>query len=271
MAIDLDTLWDYSKPELSEQRLRAALAGASPDDALILQTQIARTHGLRRDFAQAREILASIRSAALAASPEAQVHWWLEYGRTLASTTHPAEALTAEARAQARDAYTRAHDLAQAARLDVLAIDALHMMVVVDDTPADQLKWDLLAIDAMNASTQPDAKLWAGSLHNNVGYALHLLGRYDEALAQFELSKAAHAQRGKAANVRIADWMIAWTMRAQKRYAEARDIQLRLEREWDASGEPDPYVYEELEILYRELGDAAAAQRYADKLAATRR
>ena len=59
MAIDLAPLWDFSKPELSEQRLRAALATANGDDALILQTQIARTYGLRRDFARAREILGS--------------------------------------------------------------------------------------------------------------------------------------------------------------------------------------------------------------------
>ena len=41
MAIDLAPLWDFSKPELSEQRFRAALPGASADDQLILQTQIA--------------------------------------------------------------------------------------------------------------------------------------------------------------------------------------------------------------------------------------
>ena len=57
MAIDIDPLWDFSKPDVSEQRFRAALASATGDDALILQTQIARTYGLRKDFAKAQDIL----------------------------------------------------------------------------------------------------------------------------------------------------------------------------------------------------------------------
>ena len=40
-AIDVAPLWDFARPDVSEQRFRAALATASGDDALILQTQIA--------------------------------------------------------------------------------------------------------------------------------------------------------------------------------------------------------------------------------------
>ena len=69
MAIDLAPLWNFSQPELSEQRFRAALAGASRDDALILQTQIARTYGLRRDFAGAQQILKSIEAAGCDCEP----------------------------------------------------------------------------------------------------------------------------------------------------------------------------------------------------------
>jgi len=43
MRIDISKLWDFSDPELSEERFRSTLETASPDDALILQTQIART------------------------------------------------------------------------------------------------------------------------------------------------------------------------------------------------------------------------------------
>ena len=60
IAIDVTPLWDFSKPELSEQRFRAALETAEFVDALILQTQIARTHGLRKDFAKAQAVLAAI-------------------------------------------------------------------------------------------------------------------------------------------------------------------------------------------------------------------
>jgi hypothetical protein len=40
---------------------------------------------------------------------------------------------------------------------------------------------------------------------------------------------------------------------------------LRLERESRAAGQPDPYVFEELALLYRARGDAARADQYAAK------
>ncbi len=42
MTIDISALWDYSKPELSEQRFLSLLATASEEDTLILKMQIAR-------------------------------------------------------------------------------------------------------------------------------------------------------------------------------------------------------------------------------------
>ncbi len=69
MALDVSSLWDYANPALSEQRFRDAINTASRDDALILQTQIARTHGLRGDFLRAREALASTILAAALTQP----------------------------------------------------------------------------------------------------------------------------------------------------------------------------------------------------------
>ena len=270
MAVDIQALWDHSKPELSEQRFREALKTAGSEEALLLQTQIARTHGIRKDFARAREILGAIEPQATSASPQVQARYFLELGRTYASATHAQEAVTPEQRELARANYMRAFEVARAARLDDLAIDALHMMAFVDTEPKAQLEWDLKALAHMEGSDQPDAKKWEASLRNNVGYARHLMGEYDEALRQFRLSLAAHERAGRPRNVRVAHWMIAWTLRAQRRFDEAIAIQLRLEREWDDAGEPDPYVFEELEHLYRATGDAVRAETYAAKLRATR-
>lgn len=268
LAIDVAAMWDFSKPDVSEQRFRDALAAASPDEALILQTQIARTWGLRKDFAKAQAVLAGIAPAIPSASPEAQLRYWLEYGRTLASPAHTKEQMTPQAREQAREAYMKAFDIAKASRQDYLAIDVLHMLVMVDPAPDDQLKWNEKAIAYMEASDQPEAKKWAGSLYNNVGYAHHLAGRYDEALANYRKSLDAHEKANRPVAVRIAHWMIAHTYRAQKRWQEAIDIQLRLEREWEAAGAPDPYVYEELEHLYKATGNAERAAHYGAKLKA---
>ena len=68
MAIDLAPLWDFARPDVSEQRLRAALHTAAGDDALILQTKIARTYGLRQDFDRARTLLQQIEPSVAAAA-----------------------------------------------------------------------------------------------------------------------------------------------------------------------------------------------------------
>jgi hypothetical protein len=263
MTINVAALWDYDKPEISEQRFRSALPAASADETLILQTQIARTYGLRRNFSQAQQILAGIEPQIHSASLEAQSRYYLELGRTYTSAAHPPESQTPEVQELARSAFMRAFEIAQIGILDHLAIDALHMMTCVDTAPADQLEWNRKAVALMQSSAQQDARNWAGSLHNNSGYALHLLGRYDDALAEFKLALAAREREGNPQAIRIAYWMIAWTLRALNRLDEAIQIQLRLERECDAAEEPDPYVFEELEVLYRALNNNERADYYA--------
>ena len=263
MSINVMKLWDYDKPELSEGRFRSALSTASVDDALILQTQIARTYGIRRDFSRAREILAEIEPQIENASLEARVRYQLELGRTYCSAVHPPGPQTDVARELARSAYMRAFELAQDGKLDGLAIDALHMMTMVEPSPAEQLEWNRKAIALMEVSSQGDAKNWEASLRNNYGYALYLLDRYDDALEEFELALTARERDGDPGTIRIAHWMIAWTLRALGRLDEAVEIQLRLEKEWDEAGKPDPYVFEELEHLYRALSDDEKAEYYA--------
>ena len=264
-AVDVNALWDFGNPALSEQRLRAAQATASPDEVLILQTQIARSYGLRGDFVQAQALLDAMQPQLAGASAEVRVRHALESGRTLSSATHPPASQTPEVKARARDAYLRAHALAREARLDGLAVDALHMMAFVDTDPAAQLAWDQQALALVEASDQPAAKRWEASLRNNLGMALHGLQRYDEALAQFQQAVVLRERGQDAEATRVAHWMVAWTLRALGRNDEALAIQLRLEREGDAAGAPDAYVFEELELLYRARGDEPRARHYAER------
>jgi len=269
MAIDVSAMWDFGKPALSEERFRAALATAQGDDALILKTQIARTHGLRRDFDQARALLAEVEPQLNAAGPEARVRYWLELGRTYSSATHDPSSQVADTKARARAAYDNALAVATAEKLDYLAIDTMHMYAFVDRTPADELAWADRALAVLEASQQADAKQWEASLRNNRGYALHQLGRNDEALAEFKRALAARERQGDVRSIRIAHWMIAMTLRHMGRHYGALEIQQRLEREWDADQEPDPYVFEELEKIHRARGETARADHYAARLKAT--
>jgi len=196
MAIDLDALWNFGDPAASEQRFRAALPNASPDDALLLQTQIARTYGLRGDFATARLVLADVAPRLSTAGAEVQARYYLELGRSYASATHPPESQSDATRQLARDAYTRAIDISTSAALDAVHVDALHMLGFVDTAPADQLKWARAALAVAEASSQADARRWAASLHNNIGYALHEQGDLTAALDEFETALTLREQRG---------------------------------------------------------------------------
>jgi tetratricopeptide (TPR) repeat protein len=269
MAIDLRPLWDFSKPALSEERFRAALATAQGDDALILKTQIARSWGLRRDFGKAREILAEVQPQIARAGAEAQTRYWLELGRTWASATHGPELLTPEAKAQARSAYDQALATAKAAKLDGLAIDTVHMYAFIDTDPESGLKWADEGLRLAKASTQPAARRWEAALRNNRGVALNQLKRHAEALVELKTALQLIEDDGRVSDTRVAHWMIANTLRLMGRLDEARDIQLRLERAFDADKEPDPYVFEELEAIYKAQGNAERAAHYAARLKAT--
>ncbi|HZV94260.1 MAG TPA: tetratricopeptide repeat protein [Caldimonas sp.] len=269
MAIDPRALWNFNEPAQSEQRFRSALSGASAEDQFILHTQIARTYGLRKEFTRSQEILRELESTLANASVEAQAWYWLELGRSLSSGTHSSESQTADTKARARQAYEHALAAARSGGFDGLAIDALHMLAFVDTAPADQLKWGEEALSVALASSQPAAVAWRASLRNNIGYALHQLGRFEEALAQFQEALALREQKSDIQATRIARWMVAWTLRAMERTDEALAIQLRLEAERAAAGTPSSYVFGELELLYLARGDEARAAHYAGLKMAT--
>jgi len=264
-ALDLPALWDFSQPAASEKRFREALATATGDDALVLRTQIARTHGLRGDFDEARSLLARIEPELKDAGPEPRIRYELEMGRTYVSAAHPPGSRTPEANTRARRHFEAALALARPSKKDGLAIDAIHMMAFIDTAPADQERWAREALAVVEASDQPAATRWEASIRNNLGYALHQQGRYAEALMQFREALAIRERGTNAAATRTARWMVAWTLRALGRTDEALGIQLRLERESDAAGEPDPHVFDELALLYRTKGDEERATHYADR------
>lgn len=248
--MNIRSLWDFDDPATSEAVFRRLLAEAQGDDALSLRTQIARTHSLRRQFAQAHAELDALLPALDGAGPEPRVRHLLERGRTLRS---------AGERQQARPLFAQAVELARAARLDELAVDAMHMVALVEPDTADQLAWNDRALALALASDEPNARAWEGSLANNIGMSLHGAGRFDEALASFRQALAARERDGKPVQLRIAHWMVAWTLRALRRHEAALAIQLRLEREWAEAGAVDGWVFAELGENLLALGREAEA------------
>ncbi|KRB24962.1 tetratricopeptide repeat protein [Rhizobacter sp. Root16D2] len=260
--MDIRSLWDFDDPAASGALFRRLLADAQGDDALSLRTQIARTHSLRRQFAEAHAELDAMLPALDAAGAEPRVRHLLERGRTFRS---------AGEREQALPLFVQAVDRAHAAGLDELRVDAMHMVALVEPDTDDQLAWNDRALAAALASDEPNARAWEGSLANNIGMSLHAAGRFDEALASFRQALAARERDGRPSQVRIATWMVAWALRAMKRHDEALALQQRLAQEWAAAGEVDGWVYAELGENLAALGRGPEAgpwfERAIDALA----
>lgn len=235
-SVDILALWNFDDLPASEAAFRAALAGAGSDDALSLQTQIARTYSLRSRFDEAHALLDRIEPALAGAGPEPRVRYLLERGRTWRSSKQVEKA---------RPLFAEAVERAVAAKLEFLAVDAMHMVAIVAP-PAEQLAWNQRALAAAQAAADPAARDWDASLASNIGMTLHGQGRYEDALASFRTALAARERIGKPGGIRVAHWMIAWTLRSLKRHDEALVILQRLERETAASGRPDAWVFEEL-------------------------
>ena len=257
--LDLAALWDFNNPALSEQRFKAALAVAPGDDALILQTQIARSHGLRRDFSSARRLLVELQPQLATASAEARVRHALEWGRAHASARHLPEAIDDAAKAEARQAWQPALALARVADLDDLAIDAIHMFAFIDTAPAQQQHWAEQALAVVLASSQPAAQRWEASVRHNLGYALEQQQQHGQSLQQFKQALSLREQGNNASATHVAGYMVARSLRLLGRTDEALAMQQRLQRESETAGKPDPYVLDELALLYRARGDVAQA------------
>ena len=249
--MDLTPLWNFNDPVASEAAFREALAaGAGADDALVLQTQIARTYGLRSQFAEAHALLDAVEPRLAVAGAEPRVRYLLERGRTFRSSKLPD---------RARPLFLEAVERAHGARLDALEVDALHMVALVEAEPEAQLQWNRKALAVAAASTDPVARNWDASLAHNIGMSLHDAGRYEEALASFQTALAARERIRNPARTRAAHLTVAWALRSLGRHGEALAILRRLEADNGAAGTPDGYVFEEIaeNLLAQQRGDAA--------------
>ena len=247
---DFDSLWDFNQPEATEKKFREFVpaAEASGDDSYHaeLLTQIARTQGLQRKFAEAHGTLDGVETLLRPEFSRAKIRCGLERGRVFNSSgDKPA----------ARPLFLEAWEEAVQAGEDFYAVDAAHMNAIVEP-PEQQMAWNLKAVEIAEKSHDERARNWLGSLYNNIGWTYHDAGQYEQALATFQKALAYREQQGKADTIRIAKWCIGRTLRSLNRIDEALRIQRSLLAE---PGEnPDGYVYEELgECLLIQRSDDA--------------
>lgn len=268
-----DPLWDYSRPGETETRFRALLpeyeAAGDACALAALLTQIARAQGLQQLFEDAHATLeradaliaaAAGGSAAGAGDVEiVRVRSLLERGRVHNSSGD---------RARAAPLFHEAYLAALAIGADDHAVDAAHMLEIVE-TGTAKLDWNARAVEHAEASADPRARRWLGALYNNRGWTLHELGRLDEALEMFEARLAwlesnppAEGREHHETEIGIAHWSIAKMFRLLGRVEEALDIQSRLLE--TRAGADDGYVHEELGECLLALGrDGEAGPSFA--------
>jgi len=236
--MQLDQLWDYNDPAETEARFRALLPEAENTPAIYaeLLTQIARAQGLQRLFAAAHQTLDEAYRLLTPEMKRAQARYLLERGRVFNSSGHAD---------QAKPLFIEAWELAQAAGEDVLAVDAAHMIAIVESGHA-AVEWNKTAVAYAEASPNPAARRWLGSLYNNLGWIYHGMAQYETALDYFHKALQFRQTQHDIEAVRIAQWCVARTLRSLGRIEEALAIQQVLLAEHEAAGATDAYVFEEL-------------------------
>jgi tetratricopeptide (TPR) repeat protein len=220
---------------------------------LQLLTQIARTQGLQRKFDDAQSTLDTVEVMLTDELKVAKVRYLLERGRVFNSFGDKDEA---------RPLFLRAWQLAAENNEDYYAIDAIHMLQIVDP-PEKQLDWANKAIDLAEKTEDERAKNWLGSLYHNTGWSYHDLGQYNKALDMFDKSLIWHEQYGDEYSIIIAKWCIARTYRSLGTIAEALFMQRQLEEEIEEKGlDHDGYVFEEIAECLLLMGNNKEAQKY---------
>lgn len=243
---DFDALWDYDAPAATERVFRDILeqtAETAPlPYRLELLTQIARTQGLQRRFDDAHATLDGVQAQLDAGSgePDAlivpRIRYLLERGRVFNSS---------QQRDRARPLFLQAWQLGSAHGADFHAVDAAHMLGIVEPGEAG-LAWNRRALEAAERSAEPRARGWRGSLYNNIGWTYHDAEEYVRALEMFESALACWEEDGSPSEIRIGRWAVARALRSLGRIQEALERQTALLHELNAAGARDGYAHEEI-------------------------
>lgn len=243
MADRLRPLWDFGDLDVSEARFRAQLDRETTDAGRAeVLTQLARVEGLRGDFEKCDVLLDEAEALG-----GAEIRVLLERGRRIRSSGQPGAG-------QAQ--FEQAYELARAGGDDVLAVDAAHMVAIVDDMEA----WTARGVEIAASSDDPGVRYWLGPLYNNVGWSRYEAGDTVGALEAFELALASRVRDDlRPEALAFARYGVGKALRAAGRAQEAAAM-----LEQCVSLEDADY-HEELAEDYAVLGRADEAREQAER------
>ncbi len=247
MGDRLRPLWDFDDLDATEGRFRAQLELETADAGRAeVLTQLARLEGLRGRF---EECDALLDDAEALGGAEPRV--LLERGRRERSSGQPGAGLTQ---------FEQAFERAQADGETVSAVDAAHMLAIVDDGEA----WTTRGVEIASQSDDPEVRYWLGPLYNNLGWSRYDAGDAAGALEAFELALAAREQDdSRPHEIEIARYTVGKALRSLGRVDEAAAAHEQCVAWADEAGVDDTYFHEELAEDYAALGREAEAQEQA--------
>lgn len=238
---EFDKLWDYNNPEETERKFRALLPevkkSGNKSAYLQLLTQIARTLSLQLKFDESDKVLDEIESELDEEQYIAAIRYDLERGRVLNSSKKGD---------RGRKNFIKAYELGLEKKEDNLAIDAAHMLGIIEPYEEAQ-KWNETAMKLAEESKVEKAKGWLGALYNNTAWNYHDNKEYEKALKLFEKNVELHTQKKSGFPLIIAKWSVARTLRSLDKIDEAIKMHFDLLKEIEEKGlQQDGYIYEEL-------------------------
>ena len=200
---NFDEWWNYGKPGETEQKFRELLPRArqegSSDYTAQLLTQLARTRGLQAKFKDAHEILDEVEQMLTPELQIARTRYLLERGRAFNSDNQPH---------MGRTLFGEAWDAAREARSDFHAVDAAHMLAIVEEAGAKQ-QWNLKAMEAAEGSEDSRARGWLSAIYNNIGWDYFAEEKYEQALDIFRKAEAYNRDEAKERWIQINRWSVA--------------------------------------------------------------
>lgn len=260
---DIDSLWNYDDLTSSEINFQSVVSVArlpgSVDYRAELFTQMARCLTLQRRFDEGHAALDEVDRLLSDRTPKAKIRYLLERGRIWNDTGRMIDA--------ALD-FERAFHLASAEGRDALAVDAAHMLGMMQPY-ADAARWNQRAIAIAEASGEPRARRWTGTLYISLGWNYQQLGRYSDAERAFASAVPALEQIDHPGGVRAARLCMVKNRRLLGDPGGALPLQQRLLTEIQAAGEPEGYVFEEIAECLLALGKVDEAKPYFARAYAT--
>ena len=172
-------------------------------------SQIARCHLINNDIESCRQWLEKAETIASADDPAGWsrylgVRGRLEWQQAVKETGEYQPAVkTAAATFEDMYNYCLQHSLYER------AVDAAHMMAIVDD-PERRLAWGEKGI---KAAENGGISGWLPALWNNHGWNLSDAGRHEEALAALLKAREYHYKTGREMSKLIADWSVGYAYR----------------------------------------------------------